>query len=172
MQESSYTDSDSDTDSESSDGTLDSDSGGLLEFDGEQISQNDIISSNNDVPLELLEDRHQVMKMIKQNLHVCDVVKEMVAAEIRSCSAGELTGKCAHTVLCLFAHLKLHLARGHAIFSPPGRGVRDAIVMMGGTQTLDMPSTKGDMRAVPTRNDQCHITLLRWAKQPAWHVLK
>ena len=44
----------------------------------------------------------------------------------------------------LFAHLKLHLARGHAIFSLPGRGVRDAIVMTGGTQTLDMPGTKGD----------------------------
>ena len=44
----------------------------------------------------------------------------------------------------LFAHLKPHLARGRAIFSPPGRGVRDVIVMMGGTQTPDMPGMKGD----------------------------
>ena len=44
----------------------------------------------------------------------------------------------------LFAHLKPYLARGLAIFSLPGRGVRDAIVMMGGTQTPDMPGTKGD----------------------------
>ena len=44
----------------------------------------------------------------------------------------------------LFVHLKPHLAQGHAIFSPPGRGVRDAIVMMGGTQTPDRPGTKGD----------------------------
>ena len=44
----------------------------------------------------------------------------------------------------LFAHLKPCLARGRAIFSPPGRGVRDVIVMMGGTQTPDMPGMKGD----------------------------
>ena len=44
----------------------------------------------------------------------------------------------------LFVHLKLCLARGHAIFSLPGRGVRDVIVMMGGTQTPDMPGTKGN----------------------------
>ena len=56
-----------------------------------------------------------------------------------------------------FAHLKPHLARGYAIFSPLGRGVRDAIVMMGGTQTSDMTGMKGDMRAVPTQNNQCHI---------------
>ena len=35
----------------------------------------------------------------------------------------------------LFAHLKPRLARGHAIFSPSGRGVKDVIVMTGGTQT-------------------------------------
>ena len=66
----------------------------------------------------------------------------------------------------LFAHLKPCLAQGHAIFSPPERGVRDAIVMMGGTQTLDMPGTKGDTWAVPTWNDQCHITFMRRAKLP------
>ena len=44
----------------------------------------------------------------------------------------------------LFAHLKPCLARGHAIFSLPGRGVRDAIVMTGGTQTPDMPGMMGD----------------------------
>ena len=58
----------------------------------------------------------------------------------------------------LFAHLKPCLAWGRAIFSPPGRGVRDVIVTMGGTQTPDMPGTKGDAWAVPTWNDQCHIT--------------
>ena len=46
----------------------------------------------------------------------------------------------------LFAHLKLRLARGCAIFSLLGRGVRDAIVATGGTQTPDMPGTKGDAR--------------------------
>ena len=45
----------------------------------------------------------------------------------------------------LFAHLKPCLARGHAIFSLLGRGVRDAIVKTGGTQTPDMPGMKGDM---------------------------
>ena len=44
----------------------------------------------------------------------------------------------------LFAHLKPHLAQGRAIFSPPGRGVRDVIVMTGDTQTPDMPGMKGD----------------------------
>ena len=68
----------------------------------------------------------------------------------------------------LFAHLKLRLARGHAIFSLLGRGVRDAIVTTGGTQTLGMPGMKGDTWAVPTQNDQCHITFMRWAKLPAW----
>ena len=58
-----------------------------------------------------------------------------------------------------FAHLKLCLARGCAVFSLPGRGVRDVIATMGGTQTLDMPEVKGDTQAVPTQNDQCHVTL-------------
>ena len=32
-----------------------------------------------------------------------------------------------------FAHLKPHVAQGHAIFSPPGEGSRDVIVTMEGT---------------------------------------
>ena len=44
----------------------------------------------------------------------------------------------------LFAHLKPCLAQGRAIFSPPGRGIRDAIVITGGIQTPDMPGTKGN----------------------------
>ena len=54
---------------------------------------------------------------------------------------------------------KPRLAWGHAIFSRQGRGDRDAIVTTGGARTLYMPRTKSNTWAVPTRNDQCHITL-------------
>ena len=46
------------------------------------------------------------------------------------------------------------------LFSP-GRGDRDAIVMMGGTLIPKTPGMKSDMRAVPTWNNQCHIILHR-----------
>ena len=46
------------------------------------------------------------------------------------------------------------------LFSP-GRGDRDAIVMMGGTWIPKMPGMKSDVQAVPTRNNQCHIILHR-----------
>ena len=40
-----------------------------------------------------------------------------------------------------------------------GGGDEDVIVMMGGTQTPEMPRTMANMRAVPTRNNQCQTTL-------------
>ena len=46
------------------------------------------------------------------------------------------------------------------LFSP-GRGDRDAIVMTGGTRIPKTPGMKSDVRAVPTRNSQCHIILHR-----------
>ena len=42
-----------------------------------------------------------------------------------------------------------------------GRGDRDAIVTTGGTRIPKTPGMKSDMRAVPTRNNQCHIILHR-----------
>ena len=57
--------------------------------------------------------------------------------------------------------IKPHLARGCAIFSRQGGEIEMRLLRQEVLVSRKTPGMKSDMRAVPTRNSQCHIILHR-----------